>query len=145
MKAAGARPVAPTALPRPGVLAARFPCGRRLGLAILGALFAVAPPFDRNAAAQPAPPSATAARPTPAAPSPAVAYDVDVSLVPGSGLLRVTADVVLPAGTKAEFLLNGALKIVRAEPAVEEVPLGDVAAFFGNNAAAGGAFAARAR
>ncbi len=40
-----------------------------------------------------------------------------------------------PPDARPEFLLNAALKVVRSEPAVEEVPLGDVGAFFGNNAA----------
>jgi hypothetical protein len=69
------------------------------------------------------------------APPPAYAsWELDVSLVPDSGLLRVTASVALPAGTRAELLLNGALKIVKSEPALSEIPLGDVAAFLGNNA-----------
>jgi hypothetical protein len=64
-----------------------------------------------------------------------VAYELDVALEPEAGLLRVTARVALPAGAKAEFLLNDALRVVSSEPAVEAVPLGDVSAFFGNNAA----------
>lgn len=84
-----------------------------------------------------APPSAAPvlSNPSAATPSPA-AYDLEVALVPGTGHLRVTARVDLPAGAKREFLLNGALKVVKSEPAVSEVPLGDVAAFFGNNGAA---------
>ncbi|MFN7987121.1 MAG: M20/M25/M40 family metallo-hydrolase [Thermoanaerobaculia bacterium] len=82
-------------------------------------------------AAGPAPPAAPADLPA-AAP----AYDLDVELVPATGLLRVTARIALPAGAKPEFLLNAALKVTKAVPAVSEVPLGDVAAFFGNNGAA---------
>lgn len=76
------------------------------------------------------------AQPAPPAPVAAVRHDLDVSFVPATGLLRVTAKVALPAGTKPELLLNGALKVTRSSPALKEVPLGDVAAFFGNNAAA---------
>jgi Zn-dependent M28 family amino/carboxypeptidase len=78
----------------------------------------------------------TALAQSPAAAPPSAAYDLDVALVPQTSILRVTARVTLPAGAKREFLLNSALKVVKAEPAVSEVPLGDVAAFFGNNAAA---------
>ena len=55
---------------------------------------------------------------------------------PGAVSSCVTARIALPPGTKAEFLLNGALKVTKAVPTVEEIPLGDVASFFGNNAAA---------
>ena len=79
--------------------------------------------------------AAFAQAPPPAAPA-AVHHELDVSFVPATGLLRVTAKVTLPAGTKPELLLNGALKVTRSSPALKEVPLGDVAAFFGNNAAA---------
>ncbi|HYN44016.1 MAG TPA: M1 family aminopeptidase, partial [Thermoanaerobaculia bacterium] len=72
-----------------------------------------------------------------AAPSlPGVTWELEISLAPETGLLRVAATATLPAGAKPEFLLNGALRIVKSEPAVSEVALGDVAAFFGNNAAA---------
>ena len=63
------------------------------------------------------------------------AYGLDVTVVPGTGLLQVAATIALPEGAKPEFLLNGSLKITRSEPAVEEVALGNVAAFFGNNTA----------
>ncbi|MDX9735356.1 MAG: M20/M25/M40 family metallo-hydrolase [Thermoanaerobaculia bacterium] len=76
------------------------------------------------------------AQPGPSAPLAAVHHELDVSFVPATGLLRVTATVTLPAGTEPELLLNGALKVTRSSPALKEVPLGDVSAFFGNNAAA---------
>lgn len=79
--------------------------------------------------------AAGAQSPPPAAPA-AVHHDLDVSFVPATGHLRVTAKVTLPAGTKPELLLNGALKVTKASPALKEVPLGDVSAFFGNNAGA---------
>lgn len=70
-----------------------------------------------------------------AAASPGVAWELEVSLVPETGFLRVTATAALPAGARPEFLLNGTLKIVSSEPAVAQAPLGDVDAFFGNNTA----------
>ncbi len=76
------------------------------------------------------------AQPAPSAPLAAVHHDLDVSFVPASGLLRVTAKVTLPRRTSPELLLNGALRVTKSHPALKEVPLGDVAAFFGNNAAA---------
>ena len=79
-----------------------------------------------TAGAQAAPPASPAA----------VHHDLDVSFVPATGFLRVTAKVALPEGTRPELLLNGALKVTKSSPALKEVPLGDVAAFFGNNAAA---------
>lgn len=81
-------------------------------------------------------PGASARAPVPSVPAAAaVAHDLDLALDPGTGRLRVTTRVALPAGVKPEFLLNGSLAVAKAVPAVEEVPLGDVAAFFGNNAA----------
>ncbi len=76
------------------------------------------------------------AQPAPPAPTAAVHHDLDVSFVPATGLLRVTAKVALPPGTKPELLLNAALNVTKSSPALKEVPLGDVAAFVGNNAAA---------
>ncbi|MHB8796836.1 MAG: M20/M25/M40 family metallo-hydrolase [Thermoanaerobaculia bacterium] len=76
------------------------------------------------------------AQPAPPAPIAAVHHDLDVSVVPATGHLRVTTTVTLPPGTKPELLLNAALKVTASSPALKEVPLGDVAAFFGNNAAA---------
>ena len=64
-------------------------------------------------------------------------YDLAVSLDPATSRLTVESEVTLPATLDAGFLLNAALKIVRATPAVEEVPLGDVTPFFGNNGASG--------
>ncbi|MBK9372975.1 MAG: M20/M25/M40 family metallo-hydrolase [Holophagales bacterium] len=83
-------------------------------------------------------PAAAEGQPSPTAipVSPAVAWELDVSFIPGTGHLRVAATATLPAGAKPEFLLNAALKVVKSEPAVVEVALGDVSAFFGNNAAA---------
>ena len=78
--------------------------------------------------------AAGAQAPLPAAPA-TVHHDLDVSFVPATGRLAVTAKVTLPAGAKPELLLNGALRVTRSSPSLKEVPLGDVAAFFGNNAA----------
>jgi len=104
------------------------PSGARakaLAVALLGAAL-----LPGAAAAQGEPlPAATPA-------SPAVAWELEVSFVPETGHLRVASTATLPAGAKPEFLLNAALKIVKSEPAVVEVPLGDVGTFFGNNAAA---------
>ena len=79
--------------------------------------------------------SAGLAQPAPPAPLAAVHHDLDVSVVPATGHLRVTATVTLPPGTKPELLLNAALNVTASSPALKEGPLGDVAAFFGNNAA----------
>ncbi len=111
------------------------------GTTIRGAAFAVATLLSGSVAtgAQAPPPAKT--KPAPAAETKAaaprsVAYDLNVSLTPATSFLKVTASISLPAGARPDFLLNGALKIVRAVPPVAEVPLGDVAAFFGNNGAA---------
>jgi hypothetical protein len=68
-----------------------------------------------------------------------VAYELAVRLTPASHRIAVTATVNLPSGGAApmEFLLNGALRITAATPAVVEVPLGDTAPFFGNNTGSG--------
>ncbi len=57
-----------------------------------------------------------------------------VELVPATHRLTVADRVTVPQGSW-EFLLNSRLRIVKSAPAVEEVPLGDVAPFFGINAA----------
>lgn len=49
---------------------------------------------------------------------------------------RVTVPVRPPGGV-LDFVLNGALKIAQADPAVHEVPLGDDVRFFGINGAGG--------
>ena len=61
-----------------------------------------------------------------------------VALDPGAHRISVTDDLELPRGTarSVEFVLNGALKVTRSAPAAREVPLGDVAPFFGNNGVA---------
>ena len=46
------------------------------------------------------------AQPGPSAPLAAVHHELDVSFVPATGLLRVTATVTLPAGTEPELLLT---------------------------------------
>lgn len=79
----------------------------RAGAALLGAsLFASAAVLGSVGLAQPAPPTPIAA----------VHNDLDVSFVPATGLLRVTARVTLPAGTKPELLLNAALKVTKSSP-----------------------------
>ncbi len=62
-------------------------------------------------------------------------HDLAVELIPADRLLRVTDRVALPPGAPGEFLLNAALTIRDSSPPVEELPLGDVAPFFGINAA----------
>jgi hypothetical protein len=64
-------------------------------------------------------------------------YDLTASLDPATSRLSVDATISLPPGNDGGFLLNAALKILRAAPEVEEVPLGDVTPFFGNNGASG--------
>jgi hypothetical protein len=66
-----------------------------------------------------------------------VRHALDVEIDPPTHRLTVS-DTVMPPGLAGpvEFLLNAGLRIVRAEPPVEEVPLGDVEAFFGINAGA---------
>jgi hypothetical protein len=49
--------------------------------------------------------------------------------------LTVSDEIALPAGQPAEFLLNAALRITSAQPALQEVALGDTAPFFSINAA----------
>lgn len=103
-----------------------------LTAAALGSALAFASPRAANPPATAAPPRTTADAPA------TVHHDLDVSIDPATGALRVTAKVTLPAGTKPELLLNGALKVTKASPALKEVPLGGVRAFFGNNAATEG-------
>jgi len=52
--------------------------------------------------------------------------------------LTVDDEITFPTGTPAEFLLNGSLRVVRSEPAVQEVPLGETEKFFGINAGEAG-------
>jgi len=87
-------------------------------LAVLLALLAAAGPH----AAQ-APPNLTR-------------HDLSIALDPPAHRIAVKDRVTFPAagGPAAEFLLNGRLTITKSTPAVEEVPLGDVAPFLGINA-----------
>ena len=67
-----------------------------------------------------------------------VRHEMTVELDPASHRLAVTDRITLAAVAEdgaVEFLLNSALEIRRSEPAVSTVPLGDVEAFFGINAA----------
>ncbi|HSL20348.1 MAG TPA: M20/M25/M40 family metallo-hydrolase [Vicinamibacterales bacterium] len=57
-----------------------------------------------------------------------------VELAPATQRLTVTDRVTIPSGSRLEFLLNSRLRIAKATPAVEEMPVGDVAPFFGINA-----------
>ncbi len=65
-----------------------------------------------------------------------VEHRMDIVL-DATGHLQVTEEIVLPPnlteGGAVEFLLNSALIINNAEPPVEQVPLGDIASFFGIN------------
>ncbi len=61
-------------------------------------------------------------------------HALSVTLVPATHQLAVTDTITWPSGDAAPpstFLLNARLRITRAEPAVEEVALGDVDAAFG--------------
>jgi hypothetical protein len=61
-----------------------------------------------------------------------------VALDPATGHLRVTDVLTVPPRNTGEvqFLLNGALTLVRSEPEAVEIPLGDAARFFSINASA---------
>lgn len=82
-------------------------------------------------------PSLAGAQPTPAS-SPRVAHALRVTLEPTSHRLTVDDEVTFPAGVPAEFLLNANLRLVKSEPAVSEVPLGETEKFFGINASEAG-------
>ncbi len=69
-----------------------------------------------------------------------VRHEMEIDLDPGAHRIAVTDGIALPAapaGGSIEFLLNSALEIRESDPAVTEVPLGDVEEFFGINAAPG--------
>ena len=66
----------------------------------------------------------------------AIGHRLQIELEPESGLLRVTDEISLESLTPeqgVEFLLNAALEIVESRPAVERVPVGEVAGFYGIN------------
>jgi len=64
-----------------------------------------------------------------------VHHSLQVTLDPPAGRLGVHDALTIPARSgEVQFLLNAALQITSAEPAVEEIPLGDAATFFGINA-----------
>ena len=92
-----------------------------------------------DASAQPAAPPAPAAR---------VRHSMKVTLDPARGWLSVVDEVAVPgAAVKdggVEFLLNRALKVTSAEPAVAEAPAGKDAAarFFGINSSPDDLYAA---
>lgn len=78
------------------------------------------------------------ARPAAVARPAAPRHALTVTLDPKARSLAVTDVVTLPPGMEArsvEFLLFAGLKVTRSEPRAEEIPLGDVGPFFGNNAA----------
>jgi aminopeptidase N len=76
-----------------------------------------------------------------------LAHDMTVALTPATHAIRVTDTVTFAAGAPApaEFLLNAALRIRSATPAVTEVPLGDTTPFFGNNGGSGALDASRVK
>jgi membrane-associated protease RseP (regulator of RpoE activity) len=92
------------------------------------------------------PSAAAAAAPTTPSSSDRVHHSLKVTLDPARGWLSVEDRMSLPADpsgrgrqgslgvTAGEFLLHAGLKVAASEPAVEEVPLGDAARFFGINA-----------
>ena len=63
------------------------------------------------------------------------AHALKVSIDPAKHHLSVSDDLRLPAGAArdVDFLLNASLEVTRSSPPAREVPLGDVAPFFGNN------------
>ncbi len=66
-------------------------------------------------------------------------HALSVTLVPATHRLSVTDTVTWPDVTgqaPATFLLNARLRITKADPAIEEVPLGDVDGVFGPGTAA---------
>ncbi len=66
-----------------------------------------------------------------------VAHRLTVGLDPGARQLAVDDRILLLGGGAVEFLLNKQLEISSSDPRVEEVPLGDVADFLGNNTGEG--------
>jgi hypothetical protein len=64
-----------------------------------------------------------------------VRHELTVTLDASARRLAVVDTLRLPPGKPAEFLLNAVLQLTRAEPAVDEVPLGDVAFFSINSGA----------
>ncbi len=67
-----------------------------------------------------------------------VRHEMKIDLDPASHRLGVTNRITLaavPEGGPIEFLLNSALEIRHSDPAVSEVPLGDVETFLGINSA----------
>jgi aminopeptidase N len=79
------------------------------------------------------------AAPTQAPPSPAqpvrISHALAVTLDPKTHRVAVDDVLSLPSGAPAEFLLNANLKIVRSEPTLSEVSLGETSKFFSGNTA----------
>ncbi len=105
----------------------------RAGLALAGALPALAaaqPPRATSAAAPPAAPAAASLR---------VRHALEVSLDPERGWLSVKDVLSVPAGAATagdlQFLLHESLKLVASEPPAQEVPADTAGAarFFGIN------------
>jgi len=72
-----------------------------------------------------------------AEPAPArVRHALQVALDPATHVLRVSDEIALPQGQPIDLLLNGALRVTRSEPSLQEVPTGDVTPFFSINAGA---------
>jgi hypothetical protein len=72
-----------------------------------------------------------------AAPAAPVRHALEIEIDPNAHRLAVSDAITRPGSVDpVEFLLNAGLRVVRAEPPVEEVPIGDVEAFFGINAGA---------
>lgn len=62
-----------------------------------------------------------------------VAHRLTVGLDPAARQLAVDDRMLVLEGGAVEFVLNRELAITSADPAVEEIPLGEVAPFLGNN------------
>ncbi len=77
-----------------------------------------------------------------------VRHAMKVTLDPARGWLSVTDTLTIPAAAvrngEAEFLLNGALRVTRAEPSLRDAPAtaADAARFFGINSSADDLYAA---
>jgi hypothetical protein len=75
----------------------------------------------------------------PAGPPKRVRHTMSVTVDPKTHRLTVEDEISIPPLTPAEFLLNAGLRLTKSAPAVQEVPLGETARFFGINAGEAGA------
>jgi aminopeptidase N len=79
---------------------------------------------------------ASSAQAPPAAAVPTrISHTLTITLDPKTHRISVEDVLALPKGAPAEFLLNANLTIIRSEPVLSEVPLGETRSFFSGNAA----------